>query len=71
MGRVKDWLMTMESLAEEALEAQLSEDEAIQFMADNLDYSDRALTDVRIGAFLQSPAATFRDVYRDVQQRII
>jgi hypothetical protein len=73
MGRVKDWLMTMESLAEEALEAQLSEDDAIQFMANNLDYSDRGLLrdDVRIGAFLQSPAAIFRDVYRDVQQRII
>jgi|TARA_R110000751_G_scaffold20613_1_gene60187 hypothetical protein len=59
MGRVKDWLMTMESLAEEALEMGFTENEAVQFMTDNLDRSNPALTD------------TLRDVYRDVKQRII
>ena len=42
MGRVKDWLMTMESLAEESLQNNFSEEEAIQYMIDNLDSSHSA-----------------------------
>ena len=52
MGRVKDWLMTMESLAEEALEQNFTEEQAVQYMIDNLDSSLPALK------------ATLRDVYR-------
>ena len=36
MGRVKDWLMSMQSLAEEAREMGLEEDQAVQFMIDNM-----------------------------------
>ncbi len=53
MARVKDWLMTMESLAEEAINNEFSEEEAIQFMVDNLDSSLPALK------------GTLRDVYRN------
>ena len=53
MARVKDWLMTMESLAEEAIENNFSEEEAVQFMVDNLDSSLPALK------------GTLRDVYRN------
>jgi hypothetical protein len=53
MGRVKDWLMTMESLAEEAIENNFDEEEAIQFMVDNLDSSLPALK------------GTLRDIYRN------
>jgi hypothetical protein len=53
MGRIKDWLMTMESLAEEAIENNFDEEEAVQFMVDNLDSSLPALK------------ATLRDVYRN------
>jgi hypothetical protein len=58
MGKVKDWLMTMESLAEESLQNNFSEDEAVQYMIDNLDSSYPALRD------------TLRDVYRDVRKRV-
>jgi hypothetical protein len=57
MGRVKDWLMTMESLAEESLQNNFSEEEAIQYMIDNLDSSHSALRD------------TLRDVYRNVKEK--
>ena len=53
MARVKDWLMTMESLAEEAIENNFNEEEAVQFMVDNLDSSLPALK------------GTLRDVYRN------
>ena len=52
MGRIKDWLMIMTSLAEEALEQNLTEEQAVQYMIDNLDSSYPALK------------ATLRDVYR-------
>ena len=58
MGRVKDWLMTMESLAEESLQNNFSEEEAIQYMIDNLDSGHPALRD------------TLRDVYRNVKEKI-
>jgi hypothetical protein len=58
MGRVKDWLMTMESLAEEAYEYCASEEEAVQYMVDNLDSSGLALRD------------TLRDVYREVKEKL-
>lgn len=57
MGRVKDWLMTMESLAEESLQNNFSEEEAIQYMMDNLDSSRSALR------------GTLRDVYRNVKEK--
>jgi hypothetical protein len=57
MGRVKDWLMTMESLAEESLQNNFSEEEAIQYMIDNLDSSHSALR------------GTLRDVYRNVKEK--
>ena len=53
MGRVKDWLMMMESLAEEAIENNFDEEEAVQFMIDNLDSSLPALK------------GTLRDIYRN------
>jgi len=53
MGRVKDWLMVIESLAEEAIENSFDEEEAVQFMVDNLDSSLPALK------------GTLRDVYRN------
>jgi len=53
MGRVKDWLMMMESLAEEAIENNFDEEEAVQFMVDNLDSSLPALK------------GTLRDIYRN------
>ena len=59
MGRIKDWLMTMESLAEEALKSDLTEEEAVQYMIDNLD------------AHLPALKGTLRDIYRDVKQRTI
>jgi len=52
MGRVNDWLVTMESLAEEAIENNFEEREAVQFMMDNMDYRSLPLK------------ATLRDVYR-------
>jgi hypothetical protein len=53
MGRVKDWLMSMQSLAEEARELDLDEDQAVQFMIDNmLQQNQPALED------------TLRKVYR-------
>jgi hypothetical protein len=52
MGRIKDWLMIMESLAEEALEQNFTEEQAVQYMIDNLDSSYPALR------------ATLCDVYR-------
>ena len=36
MGRVKDWLMCMESLAEEAIEQNLGEEQAVEYMLNNL-----------------------------------
>ena len=36
MGRVNDWLLSMQSLAEEARELDLEEDQAVQFMIDNM-----------------------------------
>ena len=59
MGRIKDWLVTMESLAEEALKSDLTEEEAVQYMIDNLD------------AYLPALKGTLRDVYCDVKQRTI
>tara|TARA_R100000656_G_scaffold32072_1_gene27842 strand:- start:173 stop:370 length:198 start_codon:yes stop_codon:yes gene_type:complete len=58
MGRVKDWLMTMESLAEEAIDNGFDEEEAVQFMIDNLDSSLPALR------------GTLRDIYHSVDDRI-
>ena len=57
MGRIKDWLMSMESLAEEAIENNFNEEEAIQFMLDNLNNNHTALKD------------TLRDVYRNVKEK--
>ena len=59
MGRIKDSLMTMESLAEETLKSDLTEEEAVQYMIDNLD------------AHLPALKGTLRDIYRDVKQRTI
>ena len=59
MGRIKDWLMTMESLAEETLKSDLTEEEAVQYMIDKLD------------AHLPALKGTLRDIYRDVKQRTI
>jgi DNA-binding ferritin-like protein len=57
MGRIKDWLMSMESLAEEAIANNFDEEEAVQFMVDNLDNNYTALRD------------TLRDVYRTVKKQ--
>ena len=57
MGRIKDWLMSMESLAEEAIANNFDEEEAVQFMVDNLDNNYTALRD------------TLRDVYRTVKEK--
>jgi hypothetical protein len=57
MGRIKDWLMSMESLAEEAIANNFDEEEAVQFMVDNLDNNYTALRD------------TLRDVYRNVKEQ--
>jgi hypothetical protein len=58
MGRVKDWLMIMESLAEEAIDNGLDKEEAVQYMVDNLDFSLPALK------------GTLRNVYHSVNNRI-
>ena len=58
MARVKDWLMCMQSLAEEAIDQNLSEKEAVQYMIDNLDVGHSALE------------GTLRDVYRDVRDHL-
>ena len=57
MGRIKDWLMSMEPLAEEAIANNFDEEEAVQFMVDNLDNNYTALRD------------TLRDVYRTVKEK--
>ena len=57
MGRIKDWLMSMEALAEEAIANNFDEEEAVQFMVDNLDNNYTALRD------------TLRDVYRTVKEK--
>ena len=57
MGRIKDWRMSMESLAEEAIANNFDEEEAVQFMVDNLDNNYTALRD------------TLRDVYRTVKEK--
>ena len=57
MGRIKDWLMSMESLEEEAISNNFDEEEAVQFMVDNLDNNYTALRD------------TLRDVYRTVKEK--
>ena len=54
MGRVKDWLMCMESLAEEAIEQDLEEEEAVVYMMDNLHM-----------AGLPALTATLREIYKD------
>ena len=51
--------MTMESLAEETLKSDLTEEEAVQYMIDNLD------------AYLPALKGTLRDVFCDVKQRTI
>jgi isopropylmalate/homocitrate/citramalate synthase len=56
MGRVKDWLMTMEELAAESIQNNFSEEEAIQYMLDNLN--------------IESSKNTLRDVYRNVKEKI-
>ena len=58
MGRVKDWLMIMESFAEEAINNGFDKEETVQFMVDNLDSSLPALK------------GTLRDVYDSVNNRI-
>jgi hypothetical protein len=57
MGEVKNWLMSMESLAEEAIKNNFDEEEAVQFMIDNLDSSYPALR------------GTLHDVYQNVRKR--
>lgn len=54
MGRVKDWLMCMESLAEEAIEQDLEEEEAVAYMIDNIRT-----------AGLPALTATLRGIYKD------
>jgi hypothetical protein len=56
MGKVKQWLMTMEELAAEAIQNNFSEEEAVQFMADNLNTAP--------------VKETLRDIYQDVKERI-
>ena len=56
MGRVKDWLMTMEELAAESIQNNFSEEEAVQYMLDNLN--------------IESSKNTLRDVYRNVKEKI-
>ncbi|HAT65746.1 MAG TPA: hypothetical protein DCS66_14330 [Flavobacteriaceae bacterium] len=55
MGKVKQWLMTMEELAAEAVQNNFSEEEAVQYMLDNLDTATWSV---------------LLDVYRDVKERI-
>jgi|TARA_R100001086_G_scaffold245654_1_gene176833 hypothetical protein len=55
MGKVKQWLMTMEELAAEAIQNNFSEEEAVQYMLDNLDTATWSI---------------LRDVYRNVKERI-
>ena len=55
MGKVKQWLMTMEELAAEAIQNNFSEEEAVQYMLDNLDTATWSI---------------LRDVYQDVKERI-
>jgi|TARA_R100001530_G_scaffold954_2_gene1667 pheromone shutdown protein TraB len=57
MGRINDWLLIMESLAEETLEKDFSEEDAVQYMLDNLESSYPALD------------GTLRDVYRATKLR--
>ena len=58
MGRVKDWLMTMESLAEEAIEQNLEEEQAVEYMLNNLRTAGLpALTD------------TLRGIYKDKKDK--
>jgi hypothetical protein len=57
MGGVKNWLMSMESLAEEAIKNNFDREEAVQFMIDNLDSSYPALR------------GTLQDVYQNVRKR--
>ena len=56
MGKIKQWLMTMEELAEESIQNNFSEEEAVQYMLDNLD--------------IQDSRDTLRDIYRNVKERI-
>tara|TARA_R100000781_G_scaffold61983_1_gene39444 strand:- start:553 stop:735 length:183 start_codon:yes stop_codon:yes gene_type:complete len=49
MGRVKDWLMTMESLAEEAAYADMDEEQGVQYMIDNM--NSPALKGTLLGIF--------------------
>jgi|TARA_R110000751_G_scaffold64690_1_gene132778 alkylhydroperoxidase/carboxymuconolactone decarboxylase family protein YurZ len=58
MGRVKDWLMCMESLAEEAIEQDLEEEEAVVYMMDNLHM-----------AGLPALTATLRGIYKDKKDK--
>ena len=58
MSRTNDWLMSMQSLAEEAIEQNLSEKEAVQYMIDNLDTGHSALE------------GTLREVYRETRDHL-
>tara|TARA_R110002012_G_scaffold319741_2_gene541200 strand:+ start:222 stop:416 length:195 start_codon:yes stop_codon:yes gene_type:complete len=58
MGRVKDWLISMEEVAEDALEQELSEEEAIKYMVTNLTKAN-----------LPALEGTLRDVFRNVKER--
>ena len=58
MGRVKDWLISMEDMAEDALEQEMSEKEAIKYMVTNLTKEN-----------LPALEGTLRDVFRNVKDR--
>ena len=58
MGRVKDWLISMEEVAEDALEQKLSEEEAIKYMV-------KKVREVNLPAL----EGTLRDVFRNVKER--
>lgn len=55
MGKVKQWLMTVEELAAEAVQNNFSEEEAVQYMLDNLD---------------NATWSVLLDIYRNVKERI-
>ena len=36
MSRIKDWLMTMEDLAQEALDLEMNDGDAVEYMLSNM-----------------------------------
>jgi hypothetical protein len=64
-GKIKQWLMNVEELAAEAIQNNLPEEEAIQYILDNLD----SIKQIRIKPNTVTWSILL-SIYREVKERI-